>query len=125
MSVCGHYPDHRNVKGSHLVKSKAIFLVARRPGQHYLNEMNSSHQLRIFLLAQSWPSESVQLIMDILHTLLYTCADTEGEQRVRIPPPPQLKNLKNLGFLSNTGPDPLKTHKASKPVFNVGQSSAI
>ena len=31
---------------------------------------------------------------------------------------------KNLGFLSNTGPDPLKNHKATKPEFNVGLSSA-
>ena len=31
-----------------------------------------------------------------------------------------LKNHKNLGFLSNTGPDLLKNHKATKPAFNVG-----
>ena len=36
---------------------------------------------------------------------------------------PPLKNHKNIGFLSNTGPDPLKNHKAAKPAFNVGQSS--
>ena len=29
-----------------------------------------------------------------------------------------------IGFLSNTGPDPLKNHKATKPAFNVGQSSS-
>ena len=29
------------------------------------------------------------------------------------PPPPPLKNYKNIGFLSNTGPDPLKNHKAT------------
>ena len=43
------------------------------------------------------------------------------------PPPPQKKkkkNHKNLGFLCNTGPDPLKNHQATKPAFNVGQSSA-
>ena len=28
---------------------------------------------------------------------------------------PTLKNHKNIGFLSNTGPDPLKNHKATKP----------
>ena len=28
-------------------------------------------------------------------------------------PPPQ-KNHKNIGFLSNTSPDPLKNHKATK-----------
>ena len=26
-----------------------------------------------------------------------------------------LEPLKNIGFLCNTGPDPLKNHKASKP----------
>ena len=29
--------------------------------------------------------------------------------------PPSLKNHKNIGFLSNTGPDTLKNHKASLP----------
>ena len=43
-------------------------------------------------------------------------ADPEGGQDVRTP----LKNRKNIGFLCNTGPDPLKNHKATKPVFNVG-----
>ena len=28
-----------------------------------------------------------------------------------------LKDSKNIGFLSNTGPDPLKNHKATKPAF--------
>ena len=35
-----------------------------------------------------------------------------------------LINHKNIGFLSNTGPDPLKNHKATKPEFNVGPSLA-
>ena len=35
-----------------------------------------------------------------------------------------LKNHKNIGFLSNTGPDPLKNLKAAKPAFNGGSSSA-
>ena len=39
--------------------------------------------------------------------------------------PPPLKNHKNIGFLSlNTGPDPLKKDKATKPSFNVGPSLA-
>ena len=37
---------------------------------------------------------------------------------------PHLKNYKIIGFLSNTGPDPLKNNKATKPAFNVGPSSA-
>ena len=35
-----------------------------------------------------------------------------------------LKNHKNIGFLCDTGPDSLKNHKATKPAFNVGLSSA-
>ena len=35
-----------------------------------------------------------------------------------------LKNHKNIGFLCNTGPDPLKNHNPTKPEFNVGPSSA-
>ena len=31
-----------------------------------------------------------------------------------------LKNHKNIGFLCNTGQDPLKNNKATKQVFNVG-----
>ena len=38
------------------------------------------------------------------------------------PEPPE--NHKNIGFLCNTGPDPLKNHKATKPEFIVGPSSA-
>ena len=34
-----------------------------------------------------------------------------------------LENRKAIGFLSNTGPDPLENHKATKPAFNVGPSS--
>ena len=44
-----------------------------------------------------------------------------GGQGVRTIP---LKNQENVGFLSNTGPYPLKNHKATKPAFNVGPSSA-
>ena len=38
------------------------------------------------------------------------------------PPPPG--KYKNIGFLSNAGPDSLKITKATKPAFNVGPSSA-
>ena len=36
--------------------------------------------------------------------------------------PPE--NYNNKGFLSKTGPDPLKNYKATKPEFNVGPSLA-
>ena len=40
------------------------------------------------------------------------------------PPPHTPKNNKNIRFLSNTGPDPLTDHKATKPAFIVGPSLA-
>ena len=44
-----------------------------------------------------------------------SCVDSDGGTG---------KNHKNIVFLSNTGPDPLKNHKATKPAFNVGPSWA-
>ena len=41
------------------------------------------------------------------------------------PDPTPLKNHKAIGFLSNTGTDTLKNYKATKPVLNVGPSSAL
>ena len=46
-----------------------------------------------------------------------------GEGGRRSGPSP-LKIRKNIGFLSNTGPDLLEKHNASKPAFNIGPSSA-
>ena len=43
-----------------------------------------------------------------------------GEQVVRTP----MKNHRNIGFHSNSGPDPLKKHKATKPALNVGPLAA-
>ena len=43
-----------------------------------------------------------------------------GGQGVQTPP----EKSQNIGFPSNTGPDPLKNHKATKPAFNVGPPSA-
>ena len=51
-----------------------------------------------------------------------SCVDPEeGGQGVRNPPP--LKNYKNIGFLSNTGLEPLENHNATKPAINTGPSS--
>ena len=54
-----------------------------------------------------------------------TCADPErgGGGGAEGPDTPS-KNHKNIGFLSNTGLDPLKNQKATQPTFNVGPSSA-
>ena len=51
-----------------------------------------------------------------------TWADPEGGRTGGLDPLPE--NHNDIGFLSNTGPDLLKNHKATKPAFNVGPSSA-
>ena len=38
------------------------------------------------------------------------------------PDPSPLKKNTKIGFLSHPGPDSLKTHKTTKPAFNVGLS---
>ena len=51
---------------------------------------------------------------------------SRGEIRGPDPPPPPPKNHKSyrVFFFGNTGLDPLEHHKATKPAFNVGSSSA-
>ena len=49
-----------------------------------------------------------------------TCTDPEGGPGGLDPPPP-LKSNKNIGFLTNTGPDPLKNYKATKPDSMLGR----
>ena len=48
-------------------------------------------------------------------------ADPKGGQGVPTHPP---ENSQNTGFLSNTGPDPLKITKSYQARFNVGSLSA-
>ena len=45
-----------------------------------------------------------------------------GGRGSRSPSSPE--KTQNIGFLSNTGPDPLKNHIATKPECNVGLSMA-
>ena len=49
-----------------------------------------------------------------------TCMDPEGGTGAPDPPEPKKPDFR---FLSNTGPDPLYNHKATKPELNVGPSS--
>ena len=51
----------------------------------------------------------------IVFGFIHPCADPEGGGGHGVLTPP--KNHKNIGFLSNTGPDPLKSHKATKMAF--------
>ena len=83
------------------------------------NEFVSSHQ--IF-------GRSVQLSSSFAKSFPYVrdaFSDPEGAGAGGSSPPPpfHLESHKSIGFLSNTGLDPLKNHKATKPAFNDGQSS--
>ena len=49
------------------------------------------------------------------------CADPDDGQGVQTP---TLENHIIIGLFSNTGPDPQENHKAAKPAFIVGPSSA-
>ena len=51
----------------------------------------------------------------IVNTASATCADPEGGGGQG------MKNHKNIGSLSNTGPDTLKNHKATKPDSMLGR----
>ena len=67
--------------------------------------LNFCHLLTLF------HSLIIKNIIRVLSNKLdHACADPEGGQGVRTP----LKNHKTIGFLSNTGLDPLKNHKATK-----------
>ena len=57
---------------------------------------------------------ALYLLYCLMYILLsYSSADPDGGSSSG-PPPPPLKNHKNIGFISNTGPDLLKNHKAAK-----------
>ena len=59
----------------------------------------------------------------IIKSVYYLCVDPEvGGGGVTGDSGPSLKNLKNIRFLCNAGPDPLKNHKYANPAFNVGPS---
>ena len=71
---------------------------------------------------------SSRFIMGIGYLLPFRFAFIAVMRRSRVgtgvPDSSTPENHKNIGFLSNTGQDPLKTHKATKPAFNDALSSA-
>ena len=67
---------------------------------------------------------SKQAVKALARLCVSAWADPVGGDRGPPPPPPRhVKYHKNIGFPSNTRPDPLKNHKVTKPAFNVGPSS--
>ena len=66
------------------------------------------------LLGKSWSLGSRLWCLIVSYFVSEPCTDPEGGQGALTPPPPPpppLKNHKTVGFLSNTGPDPLKITK--------------
>ena len=56
-------------------------------------------------------------------TARHACADHERGGGGGGAPDPPWKNTQNIGFLSNTGSDPININTATKPAFSVGPSS--
>ena len=65
--------------------------------------------------------QRVLLVLLFIHPFLFLHARIQRGSRGSVP---SLKKYKNIGFLSNVGPDPLKNHKATKPAINVWPSWA-
>ena len=68
----------------------------------------------------------MKVVLQFIHSTQYifnVMGGARGEDRGPDPTRPVM-NHKIIGFLSNTGPDPLKNHKATTPEFNVRPSSA-
>ena len=75
---------------------------------------------RVVFFDQNICCEYSKLKSRLSETVLLHAQIQRGDGRSGPPP----EKSQNIGFLSNTGPDPLKNHKASKPEFNVGPSLA-
>ena len=59
--------------------------------------------------------KKILLIFLLMITIFFLMGLMRGSRRGDRGLDPLLKNHKNIGFLSNTGLDPLKNHKATKP----------
>ena len=76
-------------------------------------------KLLVKIKAEFIPIIIAEMLASILLSLspyscLRLCADPERGTGGPDPPPPPLMNHKNIGFLSNSGPDPQKNHKANQ-----------
>ena len=61
------------------------------------------------------------IVSEIPKIIMFTHVRIQGVgQGVWTPP----EKSQNIGFRSNSGPDPLKNNEATEPAFNVGPSSA-
>ena len=103
-------------------KTKATFeYVLKRVS---LGSKDCTKELKLEIFKLKTVQEIFKLFKRFLNLKLMniSCTDPEGGgggggQGVRIPHP--LKNHKNIEFPSNTGPDPLKNHNATKPAASM------
>ena len=73
----------------------------------------------IILSIENGLSKQYDIICIYARKSVYVMGRSRGATGGRDPPPP-LKIHKNMGFLSKTGPDPVKNHKATKPAAMLG-----
>ena len=93
----------------------------------YLHTNSLTYNIWFLKAGQNLKMFAPKKLQDKGQVTFVSCTNPEegGGGAGALPPPPSpLKNQQNIGFQSNTSPDPLKIHKATKPAFNVGPSSA-
>ena len=76
--------------------------------------MNSTY------MCSGYRRKVLEEILKIKHARIQT-----GDRGSGHPPPPPPKHHKYIGFLSDTGQEPLKNHKVAKQAYNVGPSSTL
>ena len=75
-------------------------------------------QKKVTTMWQAMYKAFEQVSMSLIYIM---CGSRGGGDRG---PDPSPEKSKKIGFFSNTGVDPLKNHKSTKPAFNIGPSSA-
>ena len=78
-----------------------------------------AHSFIIIIIYRKSFRKEVGDIKVILSEALVACTNQEERETRRLtptppPPPPDLENHKNIGFLTNTGPDPLRITKLQR-----------
>ena len=92
----------------------------------YLQLTFSEFLVNLLLVSLGLITENIWVSTRAVGTYMYiACVKTMcGSRGGTWGSDPPLKNYKNIGFLGDTGPDPLKKHKATKPAFKVGPPAA-
>ena len=103
--------------------TKNIISVHRAKAHLRLASVKSPLKAFCMLRAKTDLTELIPWLISVFSLLRANMAGSRGGGGGSGSGPP-LKNHKFKGFPSNTGPDPLTNHKATKPAFNVSPSSA-